>query len=146
MPDIKEAIKKMVVVCRGTVVIIWPADVPQCELLYTMIWPSLYGKAYKPSPKSDILFKVLYQMGIYPSVENFEIKQKQVFTSLEDLKRYFSYQHNLECNPDNPVMKWYLDTYVESGNGLYIHYERLPGMVFQWSVQDNNDEGIRWNR
>jgi len=135
MPDIKEAVTKMVSVCKGRVVLYWHTDTPQFELLYSMVWPSLYGKEYIPGPKSDILFNVLYQMGIYPSVEYIDHHQTQVFSSYQELQKYFFCQHYLEYDPEEPAFQQYLENYVEQKNGQLIHHERLPGMVFQWNVQ-----------
>nr|WP_319540701.1 class I SAM-dependent methyltransferase [uncultured Methanospirillum sp.] len=137
MPDIREAVLKMSGVCKGEVIIFWHADIPQFEELYSMVWPSLYGREYIVGPKSDLLFNVLYQMKIYPSVEFFEYYQHQSFSSFQDLQDYFRYQHCLECDLDNEVFKAYLDRYVTETDGEFIHHERLPCMMFRWPGDTN---------
>ena len=37
--------------------------------MYAELWEPLHGSPYYSGPKTDCLFNVLYQMGIYPDVE-----------------------------------------------------------------------------
>jgi ubiquinone/menaquinone biosynthesis C-methylase UbiE len=137
MPDIKEAILKMSSVSKGEVVLFWHADIPQFEELYSMVWPTVHGREYVSGPKSDILFNILYQMKIYPSVQYFEYYQHQLFSSYQDVQDYFKYQHYLHCDQENENFKAYLGRYITEENGHYIHHERVPCMMFRWSGEKN---------
>ena len=68
MPNLKEAIKKMNEVCSGTVAVFHFAGLPYWEQIMLEIWPRLHGVPYFPGPKADVLFNLLYRMGIYPDV------------------------------------------------------------------------------
>jgi hypothetical protein len=68
MPDIRDAVGKMVSVCRGWVHLAWFAGEPSWTADYRRLWPSLHGRQYIPSPKADILLCTLLQMGISPAV------------------------------------------------------------------------------
>lgn len=142
MSDIRDALVKMSSVCKGDVVLFWHADIPQFEALYSMVWPSLYGREYVSGPKSDVLFNILYQMKIYPTVSYHENYQHQVFSSFQELMNYFTYQHCLECDPSNECFKKYLEQYVTEKNGGYTHHERLPYMMFRWHGEKNPDKGL----
>jgi len=68
MPDLKEAVMKMNEVCSGTVVVFQFAGLPYWEQIMQSLWPALHGIPYLPGPKIDVLFNLLYSMGIYPDV------------------------------------------------------------------------------
>ncbi|PWR74564.1 class I SAM-dependent methyltransferase [Methanospirillum stamsii] len=137
MHDIKAAIEKMNSICQEKVVLFWHADIPQFELLYSMVWPDLFGREYISGPKSDVLFNVLYEMGIYPSVEYHEFIQKQTFSSIQALEDYFRYQHYLELDSSVSGFQKYFEKFIQEENGVFTHYERLPGMKFQWKAENN---------
>lgn len=68
MPNLKEAIEKMNEVCSGTVAVFHFAGLPYWEQIMLEIWPRLHGVPYFPGPKADVIFNLLYRMGIYPNV------------------------------------------------------------------------------
>jgi len=68
MPDLRAAIEKMNAVCSGTVAVFHFAGLPYWEQVMLDTWPALHGVAYLPGPKADVIFNLLYQMGIYPDV------------------------------------------------------------------------------
>ncbi|MCE5337854.1 MAG: methyltransferase domain-containing protein [Methanomicrobiaceae archaeon] len=68
MPNLKEAIEKMNEVCSGTVAVFHFAGLPYWEQIMLEIWPRLHGVPYFPGPKADVIFNLLYRMGIYPDV------------------------------------------------------------------------------
>lgn len=68
MPDLRSAIEKMNSVCSGTVAVFHFAGLPYWEQIMLETWPDLHGLEYQPGPKADIIFNLLYQMGIYPDV------------------------------------------------------------------------------
>jgi SAM-dependent methyltransferase len=68
MPDIAEAIKKMEKVCNGRIFLIWFAGVTPWEQTVRDLWPHYHENKYPSGPKADILFQVLYEMGIFADV------------------------------------------------------------------------------
>ncbi|MDK2975125.1 MAG: hypothetical protein PWP08_1496 [Methanofollis sp.] len=68
MPDLKDAVEKMNEVCSGTVALFHFAGLPYWEQMMLEIWPALHGTTYLPGPKIDVVFNLLYRMGIYPDV------------------------------------------------------------------------------
>ncbi len=68
MPDLRAAIEKMNAVCSGTIAVFHFAGLPYWEQIMLDTWPDLHGLVYQPGPKTDVIFNLLYQMGIYPDV------------------------------------------------------------------------------
>ncbi|MBP1928848.1 16S rRNA G527 N7-methylase RsmG [Methanolinea mesophila] len=135
MPDIREAVEKMVSVCSGSVHIFWFADPPFWERSYLATWPALHGVPFSPGPKADCLYMVLCQMGIYPDVEMRVLDKRYRFASRDEMYGHFRFRFGVE-NPDQEqVMRKYLDGVAEeeggsltiSGDSRYawIHWE--PG-------------------
>jgi SAM-dependent methyltransferase len=84
MMDLSAAIAKMIRASRGSVHLYWFAGVTQWENLYRDLWPRLHGRPYHSGPKADVLFNVLYQMGVYPNMTVFPYRSVLRFDSMED--------------------------------------------------------------
>lgn len=84
MPDISTAIDKMQEVTNGQIRLYWFAGTTPWEEHLEWLWPKIYNEPYKNGPKSDILFNVLYQKGIYPHMGVFEMKYQKKYQSIKD--------------------------------------------------------------
>ena len=51
---------------------------------WSELWPRLHGREYHPGPKCDVLYNVLYQMGIYPHIRTFRLEHNQPYSSLDE--------------------------------------------------------------
>lgn len=67
MPDIRTAIEMMCKASSKWVYLFWFAGTTSWEQAMVDLWPKLHGKEYNRGPKADILFNVLYSMGIFPT-------------------------------------------------------------------------------
>jgi hypothetical protein len=144
MPDIREAITKMVRVASGSVHLFWFVDPPFWEKSYLATWPALHGATFSPGPKADCLFMVLYQMGIYPDVQMRVLDKRYRFSSRDEMYDHFRSRFGVENQGQERVMREYLDrvsneeegALTVSGDSVYawIHWEvgaarsgNLPG-------------------
>ncbi|WP_342678796.1 class I SAM-dependent methyltransferase [Methanofollis sp. UBA420] len=135
MPEIKTAIEKMNAASSERVCLFWHAGEPQFETLYRLALPHILGTDYVPVPKADVLFNLLYAMGIYPDVRYFDFEQMHVFDSEEEMARHFLYEYHIPFDTGNRGLRAYLEEYVEEQDGRFVHHERWPCMMFQWNVQ-----------
>jgi SAM-dependent methyltransferase len=144
MPDIREAIAKMISVASGSVHLFWFADPPFWEKSYLATWPALHGTPFSPGPKADCLFMVLYQMGIYPDVQMRVLDKRYRFSSRDEMYDHFRSRFGVGNQDQERVMREYLDGVAHeeegsltiSGDSVYawIHWEvgaarsgNLPG-------------------
>ena len=81
MPRIDIAVQKMMDVCSGWIYLFWFAGEPTWTCHYKSLWPELHGKEYEPTPKFDLLIRVLQQMGIFPHVEITPVSYPIAFSS-----------------------------------------------------------------
>jgi SAM-dependent methyltransferase len=66
--DIVPALEKMQAVCRGQVHLFWFLTQPYTAILNRALWPKVYGCEFPGEPTADILWEVLYGMGIYANL------------------------------------------------------------------------------
>lgn len=122
MDDIEAAIIKMNQVCNGVITLFWHAGTPGWEAMPKEIWPKLFGKQYHGGPKSDVLFQVLYQMGIYPETSVSLNHFKETFPTLEAAEEYYCKRFNQITPEQRPVVKSYLKKHCSKTEDGYVHF------------------------
>ena len=132
MSDIKGAIKKMEAVACGDIVIYWHAGIPGWEKMPRALWPTLFKKDYHGGPKSDLLFFVLYEMGIYPRVEALPCRFEERFTSLREAVNNYAEKFCVTDSELFPVIEGYLKNVLSrKGDDLVYPIDHVV-MKFQW--------------
>jgi ubiquinone/menaquinone biosynthesis C-methylase UbiE len=84
MADIRAAIEKMQKASSKYVYLYHFAGPTSWDRQWQELWPRLHGQEYQPGPKSDVLYNVLYQMGIYPHIRTFRLEHNQPYASLDE--------------------------------------------------------------
>lgn len=83
--DIQEALLKMNRLAKQQVHLYWFAGIPSWERIRADLYPSIYGREHIPSPMCDVLYNLLYSLGIYPEVQVLEgTNFPRVYESMED--------------------------------------------------------------
>ena len=140
--DIRGAIEKMIAACSNCICIMWFAGEPSWDADYRKIRSALFGKTGSQSmPKSDILFNVLYQMGIYPNINVFDFEMLHRFESLDDATDYFSEKFYAKSSTQRSVLNEILFQILEDHNGQLILPYRSTNMMFWW--YNPNHEKLR---
>jgi ubiquinone/menaquinone biosynthesis C-methylase UbiE len=134
MRDIRAAIEKMNQVCKGSVVLFWHAGTPGWEDMPNQLWPRLFGKQYHGGPKSDILFQVLYQMGIYPEIKVFPNHFHEVFPSMEAALAFYLKRFEMIELQHRPVLESYLEeNFLKTEQG-FVHGFDHTAMKISWKT------------
>ncbi len=108
MQDIRSAVEKMVIASSKYVHLYHFAGPTSWDLQWKELWPKLHGKEYHPGPKADVLYSVLYQMGIYPHVRTFRLQHNQRYSSLEEALKALKPQAQAETEEQTEVLLDYL--------------------------------------
>jgi SAM-dependent methyltransferase len=108
MYDIREALKKMDAASSGSVHLFWFVDMPFWERMYADLWEPLHGTPYFTGPKTDCLFGVLYQMGIYPDVKMLPLAKEYRFGTRDEMMAFFRKRFGIK----NPLQERIMDDYV----------------------------------
>lgn len=120
MPDIRDAIEKMQHVCSGHINLYWFAGETPWEEHSTNLWPAMYGKEYSPGPKCNVLYNLLYSMGIYPDMHVFPLEFVNSFGSMDEAFDYFSSRYTIDTEQQEAVLRNYLKDTLEEQDGQFV--------------------------
>lgn len=119
MPDIKEAISTMYEVSSGWVYLYWFADTTSWEQAMIDLWPKLHGREYRTGPKADIIFNLLYSMGIYPNVETADMDHVRRFPDIASAVDEYRDQYGIQTPEQEAILREYLKgVLVQKGDEL----------------------------
>lgn len=120
MKDIRSAIEKMVQASSRYVYLYHFAGTTPWDLQWKELWSKMHGKEYQPGPKSDVLYNVLYQMGIYPNVRTFRLQHSQRYSSLDEAVEALSPQAQVETEEQAAILREYLRHTLKEENGSLV--------------------------
>ena len=119
MPDIKEAISAMYSASSGWVCLYWFADTTSWEQAMIDLWPKLHGREYRSGPKADVIFNLLYSMGIYPNVETADMDHVRRFPDIAAAVDEFRDQYGIQTPEQEAILQEYLKgVLVQKGDEL----------------------------
>ncbi len=123
MKDIQSAVEKMVLASSRYVYLYHFAGPSSWDIQWQILWPRLHGKAYRLGPKSNVLYNVLYQMGIYPNIRSFRLEHNQPYASLDEAMAALVPQAQVESEEQKALLKDYLRGVLKKEDGKLV----LPG-------------------
>jgi len=132
VPDIREAIEKIQQLSSGKVYIYWFAGATSWDKNYSRIWPQLHGRQYYPSPKCDVLYNVLYRMGIYPDMENFELIHETRFSSLDEAVQHYKPHYKIATNEQEQILRSHLEEILEKKGDELVQVGRSSRVKISW--------------
>ncbi len=123
MSDIRAAIEKMIDASSKYIYLYHFAGPTSWDLQWKELWPKLHGSEYHPAPKCDVLYNVLYQMGIYPYVRTFRLQHSQRYASIQEAVDALRPQAQAETEDQVEILRDYLKLALQPENGNLV----LPG-------------------
>lgn len=123
MSDIRAAIEKMIEASSRYIYLYHFAGPTSWDMQWQDLWPKLHGRAYQPGPKCDVLYNVLYQMGIYPHMSAFRLVHNQKYSTLDEAMRTLEPQAQAETEEQKTILQDYLKGVLRKENGALV----LPG-------------------
>jgi predicted RNA methylase len=121
MPDIKAAIEKMVEASSRYIYLYWIAGEASWDIQHRELWPRLHGRQYYGSPKCDVLYNVLYQMGIYPHMRTFLLQHKQRFSSLQQALESLSHQYLVKTPDQEAILyEYFVKILKNEGSSVFL--------------------------
>ncbi|OPX79602.1 MAG: putative cobalt-precorrin-6Y C(15)-methyltransferase (decarboxylating) [Methanosaeta sp. PtaB.Bin039] len=127
MRDIRAAIQKMTDASSRYVYLYHFAGPTSWDLQWERIWQSMHGREYRPGPKSDVLYNVLYQMGIYPHIRTFRLEHDQRYPSLDEATQDMAFRADAKTEAQKSILREYLREGMREEDGALV----LPG----WSTR-----------
>ncbi|MDO9540268.1 MAG: class I SAM-dependent methyltransferase, partial [Methanocalculus sp.] len=123
VPDIRNAILKIEEAASKYIAIYWFAGETSWDGMSRELWPKIHGSQFIPSPKCDILYNLLYSMGIYPNIETFPFQHINRFKSLDDGVEHFAGRYFAEKDDQKELIRGYLKRHTLQDDGTII----IPG-------------------
>jgi len=121
MSDIREALRKMNAVSTDYVYLFWFVDMPFWERMYADLWEPLHKLRYYSGPKTDCLFNVLYQMGIYANVQMLPLRKEYRFESHDEMIEFFKNRFNARTPEQEKIVTHYIAPMIrKEGNEAVI--------------------------
>jgi SAM-dependent methyltransferase len=121
MQDIGEALEKMQKCCCGTVHLFWFLTPPSWARVSRDLWPRIHGTEYPGEPLADILWQVLYEMGIYANLAP-ERKNATLYPTIEEAVREYFQRLNCSTGEQENILKSYFVSKLHSNEeGLSLH-------------------------
>lgn len=140
MDDIRTAIEKMIAASSRYIYLYHFAGPTSWDLQWKELWPKVHDREYYPAPKSDVLFNVLYQMGIYPHVRTFRLQHNQRYSSIQEAIDILRPQAQAETEEQVGILRDYLRCALQLENGKFV----LPGAsvrVEMWWEKKQDHQG-----
>jgi SAM-dependent methyltransferase len=83
--DMREALLKMDRLAERQVILYWFAGVPSWERIRVDLYPRIFGREHICHPMSDVLYNLLYSLGIYADVQVLQgTAFPRIYESLEE--------------------------------------------------------------
>lgn len=136
MPDIRAAIEAMCEASSKWVYLFWFAGISDWEQTMINLWPEMHGKEYRLGPKADILFNVLYSMGIYPNVETSHMEHTRKFSDLQAAIDEFRDHYRPENPEQEKILSDYLNSRLKEDNGELMLSEMVNRVKIWWKADE----------
>ncbi|TGC08047.1 class I SAM-dependent methyltransferase [Methanolobus halotolerans] len=134
MPDIRKAIEDMQAVSCGYIYLYWFAGDTTWDSFSREIWPELHGSEYFPNPKCDVLYNVLYNMGIYPDMQTFKLEHTENYPTIDEAVNNLSSHFSLATNMQRKTLSDYLEHKLERENGNFKYHSRSTRVKIWWKT------------
>lgn len=136
MLDLKASIKKMIAVTSKEIVLFWHAGPQAWDLDSLVLWPLLHGREFTPIPKSDVVFNLLYSLGIYPDVKVLRYQSEFVYDSVDEALEQYAKRYKATDETKRALLKDYLNTKLISRDEKKIYLRFNVGMRISWNVEN----------
>ncbi len=139
VPDIRDAIAKMNDASADYVAIYWFAGLTPWEMMSLALWPKLHGREFATPPKCDVMYNVLYSMGIYPNIDSTPFSHTYSFPSPDAAVEYFAPQVLAGTDAQRDVLRQYIQDHTgRDGTTLAI-----PGHSHHVKIWWRKEESVR---
>ncbi|NLI62234.1 MAG: class I SAM-dependent methyltransferase [Methanosarcinaceae archaeon] len=132
--DIKAAIEKIESVTSGYVFVYWFCGLSPWDKHSIELWERLYDEEYIVGPKSNVIYNVLYDMGIYPDMRVFELDNSVYFDTFDDALTHFKFNYKIPDESED-ILKNYLKEKLIFENGKYTDLGKSTRVRISWKVE-----------
>jgi cyclopropane fatty-acyl-phospholipid synthase-like methyltransferase len=140
MLDIKSAISKIQDASSRFVYLYHFAGSNSGDLMLQELWPRLHGREYYPGPRTDVLYNVLYQMGIYPNISTFWLRIVQRFNSLQEALDRIRPQYEVRTSEQESIFSDYFSRVLQKENDRLVLTNYSLRARIWWEKEPGNGQ------
>ncbi|GMO52582.1 MAG: class I SAM-dependent methyltransferase [Termitinemataceae bacterium] len=134
MIDLQASIEKMMEVTLGTIIIFWHAGIQSWAQEAMEIWPLLHNEPFYPVPESNIIFNLLYSMGIYPDVKVLRHKRKVVYDTFEKALQTYAARYDAKEPEQICILEDYLQKKLYHNGKKRLLFNTNVSMRLSWPM------------
>lgn len=132
-PDIREALLKMDRLAKRQVHLYWFAGVPSWERIRVDLYPRIFGRDHVCHPMSDVLYNLLYTLGIYADVQVLDgTKFPRIYESMDEGISELRRALGLNTQEHDGVIGEYLERRGRRDGGRVILEDDTAHMRISW--------------
>ncbi|TQD25917.1 class I SAM-dependent methyltransferase [Methanolobus vulcani] len=132
MMDMKDAIRKMMSCSSDYVYLFWIAGPNLWDIYCPNIWSSLHHKEYHPMPKFNVLYNILYQMGIYPNVSVSKLNYVNRFSSFDEAVNYCMPIYRISNSEQEEQLRDYLQKVLKKDDKSFFLEAKTNHVEVWW--------------
>jgi SAM-dependent methyltransferase len=136
VPDIRDAVMKMEQASSRYVYIYWFAGNSPWETHSENLWPKLYGREYIRGPKCDVMYNLLYNMGIYPDMHVFSMEYTNRFPSMDEALDFFKNRYVIETPEQEEILRNYISDTLVQENGEFVEQSKSVRVRICWEKEE----------
>jgi len=118
--DLRVALQKMNDATSRYVYVYWFADSSPWEKNYAELWEKLHGVPYRSMGKYNVIYNLLYQMGIMANVDIYAEEGVDRFASLDDAVSDQRGGFNVTDGRQEAILREFLQGKMHFENGQYV--------------------------
>jgi ubiquinone/menaquinone biosynthesis C-methylase UbiE len=131
--DIRDALQKMNCVATKKAYIYWFAGVTSWEQMRIDLFPQIYGRIYTPYPKINVLYNLLYDLGLYPDMEVLEgTSFAREYCNYHEAFSYLKSTLNVSDERFDGLLRRYIDERWKRNNGKLVMKDGTTYVRLSW--------------
>ncbi|MDO4794530.1 MAG: class I SAM-dependent methyltransferase [Brachymonas sp.] len=136
MLDLLDTLRKILAVASQRVIFYWHAGPQAWDVDAVKLWPLLHGKTFTPIPKAEVIFNLLYTLGIYADVKSMPRSFTTAFESLDEAMQEYGKRYAVaeDDAPRRQLLLQYLQAHLVQEDGRYLQRAYNTGMRIAWNV------------
>ncbi|MDY3918177.1 MAG: class I SAM-dependent methyltransferase [Candidatus Limivivens sp.] len=133
MPDIRKALLAMNQVARKRVYLYWFCGTTTWNQLQMDLYPQIHGCGLEPSPRSDLLYGALCQLGISADVKHLEgTSFSYRFPDLKAALMNIRQRVGVSSDQYDDLLTEYILTHYKREGSSWIFYDRTNYVEISW--------------
>jgi len=142
MMDMGDALAKMHDCCKGTVHLYWFLTSPAWAQVNKDLWPHLHGGSFPGEPTADWLWQILYEMGIYASIQPESHIVLSRYANVDEAMEEFRQRLNCTTPAHDEIVRNYFNIVLRhDGDGLILGTGTRSAHIW-WNTAEQQQQRV----